>query len=655
MTDLDWTDNCDAGGSVAGVDGPLVGGECGGTITRTWNIMDACGNAAATRTQIITVDDTTAPVLDAAPADISVQCIEDVPAMTDLDWTDNCDAGGSVAGVDGPLVGGECGGTITRTWNIMDACGNAAITRTQIITVDDTTAPVLDAAPADISVQCIEDVPAMTDLDWTDNCDAGGSVAGVDGPLVGGECGGTITRTWNIMDACGNAAATRTQIITVDDTTAPELDPAPADVSVQCIEDVPAMTDLDWTDNCDAGGSVAGVDGPLVGGECGGTITRTWNIMDACGNAAITRTQIITVDDTTDPEIQAPDDYTICNDAFPAILYADWTDNCTDGGQISAGPTNIQTNGCIQTADYVFTATDDCDNTATETVVVTREFDQYTNCETAYARLSENNPPSQCFITDPDYNFNRWGWTNYIAEEGTYEMDLWAGAAHCDTSRGDLVGTVIVTYSGGLVDVEYNILPGYAMSEAHVNIGCGKYPTKNGRPTVAPGQYNFNLGALDHVNNYTLEDVAVTGPFWIIAHAVTCEVVCRCSISADEGGSHTSTLNPINCPENQNVTQAETVKTDWTIDYDVYPVPFNSEFYVKYNFDYDTDVTIEIYNIKGTLVEKVVNNNYVQGSNATSKIDLAGKISNEVLFIKLSTSKGLGIKKIVAANYFGNK
>ncbi|MDP1136919.1 hypothetical protein Q6325_30235, partial [Klebsiella pneumoniae] len=78
-------------------------------------------------------------VIAAAPDNVTVECIGDVPDMISLAWTDNCDTGGMVEGVDGPLVGGECGGTITRTWNVMDACGNAAITRTQIITVDDTT------------------------------------------------------------------------------------------------------------------------------------------------------------------------------------------------------------------------------------------------------------------------------------------------------------------------------------------------------------------------------------------------------------------------------------------------------------------------------------------------------------------------------------
>ena len=58
-----------------------------------------------------------------------------------------------MAGVDGQLVGGACGGTITRTWNVSDACGNPAITRTQIITVDDNIAPVLAAAPAAVTVE----------------------------------------------------------------------------------------------------------------------------------------------------------------------------------------------------------------------------------------------------------------------------------------------------------------------------------------------------------------------------------------------------------------------------------------------------------------------------------------------------------------------
>src|SRR4030067_284080 len=171
-----------AGGTVAGVDGPLTGGTCGGTITRTWNVSDACGNPAIQVTQIITVDDNTPPVIAAPPAAVTVECLANVPPMVSLSWTDNCDAGGTVAGVDGPLTGGTCGGTITRTWNVSDACGNPAIQVTQIITVDDNTPPVIAAPPAAVTVECLANVPPMVSLSWTDNCDAGGTLAGGDAP-----------------------------------------------------------------------------------------------------------------------------------------------------------------------------------------------------------------------------------------------------------------------------------------------------------------------------------------------------------------------------------------------------------------------------------------------------------------------------------------
>ena len=373
-TDLAWTDNCDAGGTVTSVTGPLVGGACGGTYTRTWNISDACGNVAETRTQIITLNDTTIPVIADAPAAISIQCADELPADTDLAWTDNCDAGGTVTSVTGPLVGGACGGTYTRTWNISDACGNVAETRTQIITLNDTTIPVIADAPAAISIQCADELPADTDLAWTDNCDAGGTVTSVTGPLVGGACGGTYTRTWNISDACGNVAETRTQIITLNDTTIPVIADAPAAISIQCADELPADTDLAWTDNCDAGGTVTSVTGPLVGGACGGTYTRTWNISDACGNVAETRTQIITLNDTTIPVIaDAPAAISIqCADELPADTDLAWTDNCDAGGTVTSVTGPLVGGACGGTYTRTWNISDACGNVAeTRTQIIT--------------------------------------------------------------------------------------------------------------------------------------------------------------------------------------------------------------------------------------------------------------------------------------------
>ncbi len=379
MTNLGWTDNCDGSGNVAGTDGPLTGGNCGGTITRSWTYTDACGNAATTVTQTITVDDTTPPVMASPPTAITVECIADVPAMTNLGWTDNCDGSGNVAGTDGPLTGGNCGGTITRSWTYTDACGNNATTVTQTITVDDTTPPVMASPPAAITVDCITDVPAMTNLGWTDNCDGSGNVAGTDGPLTGGNCGGTITRSWTYTDACGNNATAVTQTITVDDTTPPVMASPPAAITVDCITDVPAMTNLGWTDNCDGSGNVAGTDGPLTGGNCGGTITRSWTYTDACGNNAITVTQTITVDDTTPPVMASPPAaITVdCITDVPAMTNLGWTDNCDGSGNVAGTDGPLTGGNCGGTITRSWTYTDACGNAAT-TVTQTITVDDTT-------------------------------------------------------------------------------------------------------------------------------------------------------------------------------------------------------------------------------------------------------------------------------------
>lgn len=215
------TDNCST--SVPSYTETRTNGDCPSryTLTRTWSTTDASGNTT-TASQTITVQDTQAPVLSAAPADVTVEC-NAVPAAAVLTATDNCDA---------PTVtyaevrtNGNCPSnyTLTRTWTATDACGNTS-SKTQTITVQDTQAPVLSAAPADVTVECSA-VPAAAVLTATDNCDA---------PTVtyaevstqnanvnnAGHYNYTLTRTWTATDACGNTSS-KTQVITVQDVTAP--------------------------------------------------------------------------------------------------------------------------------------------------------------------------------------------------------------------------------------------------------------------------------------------------------------------------------------------------------------------------------------------------------------------------------------------------
>src|SRR5690606_29734286 len=119
---------------------------------------DSCSNFVNV-TQTIIINDTINPIFATAPANISVQCSDDVPAMTNLSWTDNCSGNGSVAGTD-VSDGLSCPETITRTWTYSDDCGNSS-TKLQLIKVNDTIKPIANSLndiqtvtlpPADINV-----------------------------------------------------------------------------------------------------------------------------------------------------------------------------------------------------------------------------------------------------------------------------------------------------------------------------------------------------------------------------------------------------------------------------------------------------------------------------------------------------------------------
>ena len=57
--------------------------------------------------------------------------------------------------------------TLTRVWSVSDDCNNAT-DHTQVVTIQDTTAPVL-SIPADYTAEC-SDIHPLEDASATDNC-----------------------------------------------------------------------------------------------------------------------------------------------------------------------------------------------------------------------------------------------------------------------------------------------------------------------------------------------------------------------------------------------------------------------------------------------------------------------------------------------------
>ena len=244
---------------------------------------------------------TTTPLSATAPANQSFQCLTDVPA-SNVSLVTNVvsDCPVLVTHEDDTQIGSGCPFTIERRYRITDDCGTFIFV-TQTFTIEDTIPPFFSAPPFNTTVECVGDIPVMTDLAWTDNCDGTGTVTGTDGLIIGGNCGGTITRTWTYTDVCGNVS-TVTQTITIDDTTNPtasNLAPINLAFPPASTPDVNAVTDEQ--DNCTVNPIVAFVSDVSDGGSCPETITRTYSITDDCENQILV-TQLIVIGGGLVPE-----------------------------------------------------------------------------------------------------------------------------------------------------------------------------------------------------------------------------------------------------------------------------------------------------------------------------------------------------------------
>jgi len=366
------TDNCDSDVAVA-FNESQASGSCPGqyTITRTWTATDDCGNDAVA-SQIITVQDTTAPTLSGQGADATIECPAS-PSFTAPTASDNCDAAPSIAFND-VTTPGTCAGaySVTRTWIATDNCDNESEPVSQTITVVDTTDPVLAGIPADATVEC-DAIPAAATVTATDNCATNVAVAFSESTITGSCANGyTIVRTWTATDDCGNDV-TASQTITVQDTTAPTLSGQGADATIECPAS-PSFTAPTASDNCDAAPSIAFTDSTVTG-SCAGayTVTRTWTATDNCGNESEPVSQTITVVDTSAPAlVGVPADVTVECNAVPAAASITATDGCDS--DVAVAMTEATTPGSCPgsyTIARTWTATDDCGNSSSDSQTIT--------------------------------------------------------------------------------------------------------------------------------------------------------------------------------------------------------------------------------------------------------------------------------------------
>jgi hypothetical protein len=142
---------------------------------------------------------------------------------------------------------------------------------------------------------------------------------------------------------------------------------------------------------------------------------------------------------------------------------------------------------------------------------------QVVTCGTAYAYHADS---AACF---PDLGFTKWGWTNGPLGPGSYEFQLWEGAADCDTSKGRLVGQVTVNYNGSTAVVTYQMYEGNWMTATHLYVGNNRLPRdRKGDETVTPGHYPYVHDSLNNVATDTYAVTGLSGDIYVVAHAVVC-------------------------------------------------------------------------------------------------------------------------------------
>ncbi len=341
-------------------------------FTYLYRAEDACGNASILE-QIIEVNDEIAPEFTVVPEDVTVQC--DVPELFEgVEAEDNCECGVEELNYLGEIFiegDNECSYQLQRIWEAIDCCNNRA-EYVQTITVSDTIAPEFTVIPEDVTVECDQEVP--TDMaEGVDNCHE--VTASFEDEIIEGECPQeyTIIRTHTLDDGCGNIA-TAEQTINVVDTTAPVFD-YDVEIAVECTE-VENVT-VNVSDNC--GEVTLTFEDVIQSGGCLGVIYRVYTAVDECGNES-TAEQFITVEDTTPPVIETPEDFTVECSEIPEAPGADGInifDNCeffaTSDEVTVEFSEEIVEGDCENNYQIVWTwvATDYCENVSEASTIVT--------------------------------------------------------------------------------------------------------------------------------------------------------------------------------------------------------------------------------------------------------------------------------------------
>ncbi|MDT8374630.1 MAG: T9SS type A sorting domain-containing protein, partial [Bacteroidales bacterium] len=482
-----------------------------------------------------------------------------------------------------------------------------------------------------------------------------------------GDCkNGTYIVTFSAGDECGNIATTTANIV-VNDNVAPTLPELPTGGDLGCNPVPPTcVDDLMATDNCAGQIPVVCEAGDIIEDPCGHmTQVFTYTATDDCGNSSSETVTYTWIED--DLQINCPSPvYLDCEDigetvgdisrveyeynnwkaGFTASATCGYTDNMNDF------PALTYNNDASISLEFTYMVDGICEHKE-----CTSTFYVPACCETAYGYYDEN---SICFL-EAGLKFNNWGWTTQFTPVdgiGNWTMTLYSGAGAandvtlCDPTdnpdfKGTAVGTVNVTYANNTVTLTYDLYENYSMSQAQVFIGCEPFPKlKNGKYTNALGSYTYNADVLTMAQDLTVEFTDVTGPFWLITHAVACEIVPEIPKPSTTSEPATKDANLACSSVNSPLTKV-TKKTIPVLT-KVYPNPFSKSVSFEIEALEDTRVRVDIFNNTGSLIDVIYDENLLKGDVRSVILDGSTFMQGEYIY-RVSTNAGFVSGTIVKA------
>jgi len=271
-----------------------------GETVVTWTTIDSSNNFSSL-TQLVSVIDTTAPeilllgdiTLEASSVDANIVNLDN-PIVSDIQ-----DVTIFIIAPDVFQVG-----KTTVTWTAIDESGNSA-SATQTVTIVDTTKPGL-SIPQDQIVEASSLEGTLVEIGQAEAHDITGISSIVHNAPDVFPLGSTLI-AWTVTDNHGNIT-TAYQRITVVDTIAPAII-SPQDILAEAVDPTMNYIELGELSASDSV-SIESVtnDKPITFPF--GSTTVTWTVTDTSGNIS-QATQVVTLVDTTDPEIIAPSDIVV--------------------------------------------------------------------------------------------------------------------------------------------------------------------------------------------------------------------------------------------------------------------------------------------------------------------------------------------------------